>query len=132
MKFKGSILLVDDEAHIRHYLTLVLKELGHTRVTTAANGVEAVAAYRQARADLVLLDVNMPLLDGLQTLKQLKEIDPSCVAIMLTSLTNRQSVETARALGARNYLRKDTPPEQVASILGAAIDACFPENTPSP
>lgn len=125
MNFTGMILLVDDEPHIRKYVSLILKQLGRPLIVEAANGEEAIAAYQRENPDLVLLDVNMPKLDGIETLKRLKEIDPQCVVIMLTSLANRETIVQAVELGAANYIRKDTPKEEIAQALSSTIDACF-------
>ena len=125
MNLPGTILLVDDEPHIRKYVGLILRQLGTTKILEAANGEEAIALYERDRPDLVLLDVNMPIMDGMETLKRLKAIDPDCVIIMLTSLTNRQNIEAALALGAANYIRKDTPKDEIAKALTETIEACF-------
>ena len=93
MAFNGKILLVDDEPHIRKFVGLLLKQLGSPTIVEAANGQEALDLYRQERPDLVLLDVNMPVLDGIATLRALRELDPEVVVIMLTSLASRQMVE---------------------------------------
>ncbi len=125
MNFTGMILLVDDEPHIRKYVSLILKQLGNPVVVQAGNGEEALAVYQRENPDLVLMDVNMPQMDGLATLKRLKEIDPNAVVIMLTSLANRETIEQALELGAANYIRKDTPREEIAKSLAETIDACF-------
>lgn len=125
MNFQGTILLVDDEPHIRKFVSLILKQLGVTRLLEAANGEEAVATYQRAQPDLVLLDISMPLVDGLATLQRLKQIDPECIVVMLTSIANRQSVDQALALGAVNYIRKDTPKEEIARALAETITAHF-------
>lgn len=117
MSFPGKILLVDDEVHIRKFVSLILKQLGDPVITEAGNGEDALVAYRAGRPELVLLDVNMPRMDGMETLRKLKEIDPTCVVIMLTSLANRESVERALELGAVNYIRKDTPKDEIAQAL---------------
>lgn len=125
MNFQGSILLVDDEIHIRKFVSLILKQLGAPKLLEAANGEEALEVYQRENPDLVLLDISMPLLDGLATLKKLKEIDPQCVVVMLTSMVNRQSVDEALAAGAANYIRKDTPKEEIAKALSDTIQTCF-------
>lgn len=123
MKLPGPILLVDDEAHIRKYVGLILKQLGAPVVIEAANGEEALAAFQRERPALVLLDVNMPKMDGLEALQRMKQQDPSCIVIMLTSLANRETVEKALELGAANYLRKDTPKEEMMKTLEETIAA---------
>lgn len=125
MKFKGTILLVDDEAHIRKFISLVLKQFSIPKLLEASNGEEAIALYKEHKPDLVLLDVNMPKLGGLETLKCLHELDPECAVIMLTSLATRQTIEEASELGALNYIRKDTPKEEIAKALQETIEANF-------
>ncbi len=125
MNFKGKILLVDDEAHIRKFVGLILKQLGARSILEAGNGQEGVAVFEREKPELVLLDVNMPIMDGLEALKKLKAIDPDCVVIMLTSLANRQTIEEALALGAANYIRKDTPKDEIAKALTETIEASF-------
>jgi two-component system, chemotaxis family, chemotaxis protein CheY len=125
MKFDGKILLVDDEAHVRKFIGLVLKQLGAPTLLEALNGRDAVEIYQRESPDLVLLDVNMPVQDGLQTLRELRQLDPDCVVIMLTSLANRQTVEEALQLGAANYIRKDTPKDEILATLQQTITECF-------
>ena len=125
MAFNGKILLVDDEPHIRKFVGLLLKQLGSPTIIEAGNGQEALALYRQERPDLVLLDVNMPGLDGLATLRALRELDPEVVAIMLTSLASRQMVEGAADLGACLYIRKDTPKDEMLKMLRETLDTVF-------
>ena len=127
MKFSGTILLVDDEAHIRKFVGLILKQLCSPRLLEASNGVEALEIYKREKPDLVLLDVNMPNMTGLETLKKLRELNPDCIAIMLTSLVNRQTVDEAIELGASNYIRKDNSKEEIARELTETITACFEE-----
>jgi two-component system chemotaxis response regulator CheY len=125
MNFNGTIMLVDDEAHIRKFISLLLRHLGVERIIEASNGSLAIELYKKEQPDLIMLDVNMPVMDGLETLKALKEINPDCVVIMLTSLANRQTIDQAAALGAANYIRKDAPPEEIGRALSDTIESCF-------
>jgi two-component system, chemotaxis family, chemotaxis protein CheY len=125
MSFDGKILLVDDEVHVRKFIGILLRQLGAPTVLEAGNGRDAVEIYQRETPDLVLLDVNMPIQDGIQTLRQLREIDPECVVVMLTSLANRQTVEEALQLGAANYIRKDTPKDEIVATLRQTIGQCF-------
>ncbi len=132
MKFKGTVLVVDDEAHIRKYVTLILRQLGCTSFLEAGNGEDALAIYESGRPDLVLMDVNMPIMDGIDALRRLKIMDPDAKVVMLTSLVNRETIESALELGAYNYIRKDTPKDEIAKALSETIDDCFgPANEPS-
>ena len=125
MNFTGMILLVDDEAHIRKFVSLILKQLGSPIIVEASNGEEALEVYRRENPDLVLMDVSMPRMDGIETLKALKAIDPNCAVIMLTSIVNRETIEQALEAGALNYIRKDVPKEEIAKSLTETIDATF-------
>ncbi|MBX7123797.1 MAG: response regulator [Opitutaceae bacterium] len=125
MKFDGKILLVDDEAHVRKFVGLIARTLGSPTLIEASNGAEALEVYQRERPDLVLLDVNMPILDGIGTLRELKKIDPDAVVIMLTSLANRQTVEESLELGASNYLRKDTPKDEIVTRLHDTLQTIF-------
>jgi CheY-like chemotaxis protein len=130
VNFNGSILLVDDEAHIRKFISLLLRHLGVSRILEAPNGAEALEVYKKEQPDLVMLDVNMPVMDGIETLRALKVLNPDCVVVMLTSLANRQTIDEAVALGAANYIRKDAPPEEIGRALSDTIDNCFESEEP--
>ncbi|PTX94244.1 response regulator transcription factor [Opitutus sp. ER46] len=127
MKLPGSVLIVDDESHIRKYVSLILRSLGITAILEAADGAEAVTVFQREHPALVLLDVNMPQVDGLKALEQLMAVDPDCVVIMLTSVANRHTVEQALELGAANYVRKDTPKAEMVDALRETITDCFPD-----
>lgn len=125
MKLDGKVLVVDDEAHIRKFVTLMIQTLGDPVVLQAANGLEALQVYEREKPQLVLLDVNMPRVDGIQTLRRLKQADPSCSVVMLTSLVNRQTVEKCLHLGALGYLRKDNPPDEMTAQLKKILGDCL-------
>ena len=132
MNFNGKVLLTDDEAHIRKFIGLVLKRLGSPVIIEAANGQEAVSLYEKHKPDLVLLDVNMPLMDGVQALTQIMQKDSDALVIMLTSLTNRQTVEQCAALGALDYIRKDLPRDEMIALLTKIITDSFGPEDSSP
>jgi CheY-like chemotaxis protein len=132
MNFSGSILLVDDESHIRKFISLLLRHLGIAKIFEAPNGKEALEVYKRESPDLVMLDVNMPVMDGIETLRALKQLNPDAVIVMLTSLANRQTIDEAVALGAANYIRKDAPPEDIGRALAETIDACFESEDEEP
>jgi len=125
MKFKGSVLLVDDEPHIRKFVGLILRQFSVSAPKEAANGEEALELYAAQRYDLVLLDVNMPKLGGIDTLRRLRALDPHCVVVMLTSLVTRQVIEESAELGAVNYIRKDTPKDEISAALRETIESHF-------
>ena len=117
MSIPGKVLIVDDEAHIRKYTGLLLRSLGVPLILEATNGQEGFEVYQREQPDLVLMDVNMPVLDGVETLKLINAYDPEAVVVMLTSLATRQIIDDAASHGATYYLRKDTPRDEILAQL---------------
>jgi CheY-like chemotaxis protein len=117
MTFNGKILLVDDEPHVRKFIGLVAGGLGSPVVIEASTGEEALAKFAAESPDLVLLDVNLPDMDGLQVLAAIRAQDPEATVVMITSLANRQTVEESLRLGAVGYIRKDTPKDAILTEL---------------
>ena len=121
MTFTGKILLVDDEAHVRKFIGLIASGLGSPVIIEAANGEEALAKFAAESPDLVLLDVNLPDMDGLQVLSAILAQDPDAKVVMLTSLANRQTIEESLRLGAAGYIRKDTPKDAILAELAEIV-----------
>lgn len=117
MSIPQTVLLVDDEAHIRIVLRRVLGQLGVPYIVEAKDGQEACTLYAQHRPDVVLMDINMPLMSGVEALEKITEADPAAVVVMLTSLGSRQAVEKCADGGAMAYLRKDIPLNELADRL---------------
>jgi two-component system, chemotaxis family, protein-glutamate methylesterase/glutaminase len=106
---RTRILVVDDSALVRKLVVDLLSSEPDFEVTgTASNGRIALARIRECRPDLITLDVEMPEMDGLQTLKILRETQPSIPVLMLSSLTERGASATLDSLllGARDYVAK--------------------------
>lgn len=123
MTLAGNILIVDDEPHVRRYLSLVVRSLGPVQVHEAPDGEAALTLYPSILPPplLVLLDVNMPGIDGIETLRRLRAAGYDNPAAMLTSLANRQTVEDAISAGADHYIRKDTPKDEIVAALRALL-----------
>lgn len=117
MTFTEKALIIDDEPHVRKYIGLVLRSIGATAILEAPDGAAGFELYQQERPDLVLLDVNMPVQNGIETLKKIRALDAGASVIMLTSLTMRQTIEEAVESGALHYIRKDTPRDQLIALL---------------
>ncbi|MEO0510642.1 MAG: response regulator [Verrucomicrobiota bacterium] len=122
MSRPDTVLIVDDEAHLRTYLKLILKQIGFTVFHEAANGQEGIDNYKELKPDLVLMDVNMPVKEGMEALKEIMEFDEDAVVVMTTSVASRQAVETSVELGASRYIRKDLRKEEIAEALNALIN----------
>ena len=117
MIFTGKALIIDDEPHVRKYIGLILRSIGATSIIEASDGAEGFVVYQKERPDLVLLDVNMPVQNGIETLKQIRSANADALVVMLTSLTLRQTVEEAVEGGALHYIRKDMAREELVALL---------------
>ena len=106
---KVRVLLADDESHVRLFIRTVINSMGCEVVAEAANGKEALALFDTTAPDLILLDINMPVMDGLAALKALREKSESVAIVMLTSLASADVVEQCLDAGADYHLRKDLP-----------------------
>lgn len=122
MAYNITALIVDDDDHVRGFLVVLIRRLLEGTVLEARNGKEAVELYREERPDLVLLDVNMPHLNGMDALVQIKKINPDAVVIMITSLATRRIVEDAANRGATNFIRKDTSKSQILEAITETIE----------
>ncbi|HSA61171.1 MAG TPA: response regulator [Nitrospiraceae bacterium] len=102
----ASILIIDDESEIRDLLRLTLERAGH-RVSEATNGREGMAQYRSAPTDVVLVDIMMPVQDGLETILALTREFINTKVIAMTGATGNQSkLDVAKLLGARHTFLK--------------------------
>ena len=114
---KPRILLADDEIHLRILMKKVMTSMNCEIVGEAKNGMEAIELYKKEKPDLLLLDINMPVKTGEEALKEIIEEFPDAFIIMLTSLADMESVENCLNLGASNYIRKDTPLDEIKKII---------------
>jgi len=87
------VLLADDEAHVRLFVKAVVTSLGCEVVGEASDGKQAVELFEKTSPDLVLLDINMPVMDGLAALKALRARSETVAIVMLTSLASAEVVE---------------------------------------
>ena len=117
----GHILIVDDEPSMRRYLQTVL-ELDSYRVSTAANGEEALEKVQRDQPDVVLLDMVMPGADGLETLKRIRESRPTTKVVMLSCVRDTRKVAMAMRLGAQDYLSKPVQKEEMDDVLRFCLE----------
>jgi CheY-like chemotaxis protein len=101
----GKVLVVDDEPEVRQVLKEFLVSRGYD-VSVAAGGMEALALVETVKPDLVLLDVAMPDIDGVETLRQIVEVQPSLPVIMVTANADIGITSKLLALGAVDYVPK--------------------------
>src|ERR687886_208314 len=116
----ARIMIVDDAAFMRKVLTDALTGGGHEVVGEAADGVEAVARYREVRPDVTTLDITMPEKDGLETLREILAFDPAAKVVMCSALGQESKVLEAIKSGAKDFVFK---PFQADRVLGAVDKA---------
>jgi two-component system chemotaxis response regulator CheY len=110
-------LIVDDSSVMRKIVERALRQAGldSMHVYEAGNGSEGLDVLRSSKVDLILSDINMPMMDGLEFLKQIKDqnLAPGVPVVMITTESSEEHVKQAIAAGARGYIRKPFTPEQV-------------------
>ena len=127
MKNGKRVLIVDDSSFMRNSLKAILEKLGYVVAGTAENGIDAVAKYRDLKPDLVTLDIVMPQMGGVQGLKLLKSVDQNAVVVMVSSMSDQESVAGCAKLGATYYLLKPFDEAKVADVM-KRIAAEYPGN----
>ena len=122
MKKAPKILLVDDEPAMLRYIRTLL-EVDNYKVETATTGEEALQCVEQGLdPDLVLLDVLMPGIDGLETLEKLRELRPGTKVVMLSCVSDTRKVVQAMKLGAQDYLTKPFQKAELDKVIGLCLD----------
>jgi two-component system NarL family response regulator len=116
------ILLVDDHPITREALAALLEQHDFTVVGQAGDGEEAIELARRLRPQLVLLDLSMPGLSGLQALPRIRDAAPECEVVVLTASGTEENLLSAIRGGAAGYLLKSEPPERIAQFLRGVAD----------
>ena len=119
-------MIVDDSASLRQVVSIALRGAGYEAIE-ARDGQDALAKLNGQKVHLIVSDVNMPNMDGLQALERINAANPDILVVMLTSLATRHVVERCLELGAVNFVRKDTPKEAMAKVLSDTIADHFGE-----
>ena len=110
------ILIIDDEGGVRKLLSKVLNDEGY-KVLTAANGGEAVGIVKEKRVDLALVDLRMPGIDGIETIRRIKKVNSSIVNIIITAYGQMESVREATSLGVFDYVTKPFDLEYIKALI---------------
>jgi two-component system response regulator (stage 0 sporulation protein F) len=111
-----NVLVVDDQPGVRFLLDIIIRESGH-RVLMAENGLEALDIVRSTKPDLVLMDVRMPLMDGVEALGRMKMISPETEVVLMTAYVSDETVEMAMKRGAMCCIAKPFDVDEIKSFL---------------
>lgn len=124
------VLVVDDDAIIRKSFQKVLTAAGYS-VTTARSGRAALAACSSESFDVMLADLKMPEMDGLEVTRMVKREHPQVQVLIVTGYPTQQSAKEAQGLGVFDYLNKPVTPDRLNAVTAAALAAPVPRMTPT-
>lgn len=117
-----KILIVDDAAFMRMMIKDTLKKNGYENLLEASDGEQAVQAYKAEKPDLVIMDITMPNKNGLEALKEIKDMDPNAKIVMCSAMGQESMVVEAIRSGAKDFIVKpfkaDRVLKTVQGILG--------------
>ena len=117
-----SILICDDAAFMRVMIKDILTKNGYEVAGEAENGLKAVEKYNETKPDLVMMDITMPEMDGIQALKKIKEIDANANVIMCSAMGQQAMVIESIQSGARDFIVKPFQPDRVIEAVKKAVE----------
>jgi two-component system NarL family response regulator len=114
----ARVLLVDDHALLRTGVANIINQEADLRVVAeAGDGAEALAAYEQHRPDVTLLDLRMPVMEGVEVVRRIRERDPRALVIILTTYDTDDEISRALKAGAKAYVLKDISADALVSCI---------------
>lgn len=116
-----NILICDDAAFMRMMIKDILSKNGYEIAGEAENGVKAVEKYNETKPDLVLMDITMPEMDGIQALKAIRELDSSACVIMCSAMGQQAMVIEAIQSGAKDFIVKPFQAERVLEAVKKVV-----------
>jgi two-component system chemotaxis response regulator CheY len=119
--YSESVLVIEDSKFLNDHIKRILESGGYRVVGQAMDGEEGVQKYQELLPDCVTLDIVMPKMDGLETLKQIMASDPAAVVIMVSSAGTKEKVTEALMFGAKNFIVKPFEEEKVLETIKKAL-----------
>ncbi len=116
-----NILICDDAAFMRMMIKDILTKNGYNVAGEAENGLKAVEKYNELKPDLVLMDITMPEMDGIQALKTIKSGDPSAMVIMCSAMGQQAMVIESIQAGAKDFIVKPFQPDRVLEAVKKVV-----------
>ena len=117
----ATVLVVDDAAFMRMMIKDILTKNGYNVAGEAENGVKAVEKYNELKPDLVLMDITMPEMDGIQALKKIKEADSSALVIMCSAMGQQAMVIESIQAGAKDFIVKPFQADRVIEAVKKVV-----------
>jgi|SRR5690554_1294298 len=116
------VLLVDDAQVVRLMLKRIFVEAGYEIAGEAISGTDAVQKYREFMPDLVMMDITMPEMKGIEAVKEIMSMDSSAKIIMCSSIGSKSKVIEAVEAGAKNYILKPFDAQKVLDVVSVVLD----------
>ena len=117
----NNILICDDAAFMRMMIKDILTKNGYNIAGEAENGAKAVEKYNELKPDLVLMDITMPEMDGIQALKKIKETDPNASVIMCSAMGQQAMVIESIQSGAKDFIVKPFQADRVLEAVQKVV-----------
>lgn len=115
---QSSVMLVDDHALLRTGVANIINQEADLRVVAeAGNGLEALEVYDRVKPDVTLLDLRMPLMEGVEVVRRLRERDPRARVVILTTYDTDEEITRALRAGAKAYVLKDIPATELITCI---------------
>ena len=117
----ATILLADDLAFIKMVQKEILAKKGYQVIGEASDGIEVIEKYKKLNPDVVIMDITMPRMDGLNALKAIKQIDPNARVIVCSALGQQKLIIEAIKIGAKDFIVKPFDPERLSAAIQKAL-----------
>lgn len=117
-----SVLIIDDSDHIRALFAMTMRKAGVTKLYQAVDGEDGIAKFKQHAPSIVFLDNMMPKMSGIEVLKQLKVLNPHVLVVMVSAVSNIETVQEAKAAGASYYIVKPYSPDRVIEVMNKLLN----------
>lgn len=116
-----KILLVDDAGFMRMMIKNYLTKAGYTDFVEGEDGAQAVQLYQQEKPDLLIMDITMPNMDGIEALREIKKIDPGARVVMCSAMGQESMVMEAITLGAMDFIVKPFKEERIVQTVSKVL-----------
>jgi two-component system chemotaxis response regulator CheY len=116
-----GVLIVDDAAFMRMMIKDILSKNGYQVVGEAENGIKAVEKYAELKPDLVIMDITMPEMDGIEAVKRIRAADPGATIVMCSAMGQQAMVIEAIQAGAKDFIVKPFQPERVLEAVNKVL-----------
>ena len=119
----ANALIIDDEIHVRVFLTAILRQLGIRTIWDATDGRSGLGQAALHKPDVVLLDLSLPEVSGIEVLEKLKADNPELPVIVVSAQSTVRTIARTKELGASGYVIKYAPKSEVIQMLSDTLDA---------